>query len=443
MKILRHAKFILPFLLGNIFNCALCAQRTHNVFGYLFGAKEPSLRHGFGNLMQPQESPAPGVARHHSWYDSLTEEAALSLASFQNFWPTHVFGNPQVRNVSAGFFDEHDATDWVVLVAVTVMMVLVDAIVIQPRIKPTSGFSGPGLALCFWLGLGLCFNLYIGFRHGVDDGMKWCNGYLLEWLLSMDNLFVFHLVFHLYKTPAHLLHKALFWGILGAILFRLLFFIALNSLLHVMHWFRYVFGFFLVVSGIQAARDDDEDPDLENSGQVKWLRWLFKDRLMKDPSYEMNGKLFIWKSESQEENALSAMDTAGTANSNSNKARLQISMLVPVIICLELTDIFFAVDSVSAKVAQIPDQYVAYSSSVFAMFGLRSLFFIVENLINRLHLLKYGLCFILVFIGAELLLSDYVRMPATAVCLLLISVFGLCVVLSLIFPQKQEADSRT
>merc|ERR1719265_1275730 len=318
-------------------------------------------------------------------------------------------------------------------------MVLLDALVIQPRIKPvsTSGFSSSGLVLLFWLAMGFCFNLYIGLRHGIEDGMRWCNGYLLEWLLSMDNLFVFHLVFHLYKTPSHLIHKALFWGILGAILFRLLFFITLNSLLHIIHWFRYIFGFFLVISGIQAARDDEDDPDLENSVQVKWLRWLFQNRLMKDPSYDAGGRLFIWKSEEDDH---SATDMNTTTNGKSSKSKLQISMLVPVIICLEFTDIFFAVDSVSAKVAQIPDQYVAYSSSVFAMFGLRALFFIVEDLINRLHLLKYGLCFILVFIGAELILSDYMRLPASAVCLVLMGVFGSCVVLSLLFPPKHETD---
>merc|ERR1719161_1307177 len=95
-------------------------------------------------------------------------------------------------------------------------------------------------------------------------------------------------------------------------------------------------------------------------------------------------------------------------------------MLLPVVLCLEMTDIVFAVDSVSAKVAQIPDQFVAYSSSVFAMFGLRALFFIIEDLVNQLWFLKYGLCFILCFIGAELMAADFVQLPATVVCMVLL-----------------------
>merc|ERR1719271_379303 len=103
-------------------------------------------------------------------------------------------------------------------------------------------------------------------------------------------------------------------------------------------------------------------------------------------------------------------------------------MLVPVIVCLEITDIVFAVDSVSAKVAQIPDVYIAYSSSVLAMFGLRAMFFIVRDLVDMFDMLKYGLCFILVFIGIELLLEDRVQLPAQVVCVLVVSVFLVCAV---------------
>merc|ERR1719213_519978 len=150
---------------------------------------------------------------------------------------------------------------------------------------------------------------------------------------------------------------------------------------------------------------------------IRGLRACLGSRLQE--TYDLEGNGFIVESE----------------------GRWKITLLVYIVICLEVTDVLFAIDSVSAKVAQIPDQYVAYSSSVLALFGLRALFFIVEDLINRLHLLKYGLCFILVFIGAELLLSDYVRLPATAVCLLLISVFGFCVVLSLLFPPKPSQSA--
>merc|ERR1719405_420887 len=110
--------------------------------------------------------------------------------------------------------------------------------------------------------------------------------------------------------------------------------------------------------------------------------------------------------------------------------KLCVTLLVPVVILLEVWDIVFAVDSVSAKVAQIPDQFVAYSSSVFAMFGLRALFFIIEDLVQKLRFLKYGLCFILVFIGFELMLANVVVLPATVVSIVLIVVFSICILLS-------------
>lgn len=443
MRSFQRVAFLVPCLLADFLSPVLGAQRTSIVStGALRSLSmekmDTSLRRGVASQAS-MGVPAPDLRSSRSMlnttgnYDTARIQATMQLAlvAFEEVWPTHVFGDPQHREPSEmGFFGEHDRIDWIALGVATVTMVLLDIKVIQPRNKPTSGMSNAGQVLFLWLSCGLLFNVYICWRHGIQDGMHWCNGYLLEWLLSMDNLFVFHLVFHLYKTPEHLLHKALFWGILGAILFRMLFFITLNELLHVIQWFHYVFGFFLVVSGVQAAREE-EDVDLENSYQVRFLRWLLQNRLMKDPNYEPNGRLWCWKAE----------ESDGTGDTDStSRAKLQISMIVPVIICLEITDIFFAVDSVSAKVAQIPDQYVAYSSSVFAMFGLRALFFIVEDLINRLHLLKYGLCFILVFIGFELLLSDYMRLPASAVCLVLMGVFGSCVVLSLLFPPKHEID---
>merc|ERR550514_2592922 len=118
--------------------------------------------------------------------------------------------------------------------------------------------------------------------------------------------------------------------------------------------------------------------------------------------------------------------------SSNNKGPIRFTLLFVVICCLEITDIMFAADSVSAKVAQIPDQYLAYTSSVFAMFALRALFFIIEYLVKYFALLKYGLCLILVFIGIELIFADYVQLPASVVCLFLVVVFGLCVALSVL-----------
>merc|ERR1719235_856375 len=109
-------------------------------------------------------------------------------------------------------------------------MILFDALVLRPWFK--TGLRASMLLLLWWIGVGMLFNVYIWVRHGATDGFMWCSGYLLEWLLSMDNLFVFHLIFRVFKTPEKLLHKALFWGFVGAVLFRMLFFVALAQLLY-------------------------------------------------------------------------------------------------------------------------------------------------------------------------------------------------------------------
>lgn len=349
----------------------------------------------------------------------------IALCSTDEFnWPTHIFGEPRSRHPN-GLWGIHDKVDWTVLAFSTILLIVLDFSVLRPWFESTSmrGLYRTMPVLVAWVFAGLLFNCYIGWRHGFHDAVSWFNGYLLEWLLSMDNIFVFHLVFKLYKTPEHLLSKALFWGVGGAILCRMIFFVTLNSLLNVVHWFYYVFGAFLIYSGFQAAHDGEDEDELADSWVVRSLRWLLDGFLMPAPHYDMEGRLIIW-----------TKDKAGHAST------IQISMLVPVIICLELTDIFFAVDSVSAKVGQIPDQFVAYSSSVFAMFGLRALFFIIEDLVHRLRFLKYGLCFILIFIGAELMLANVVDLPATVVCIVLTSVFTFCVGLSVLIPESKEEE---
>jgi len=242
---------------------------------------------------------------------------------------------------------------------------------------------------------------------GERKALEWCAGYVLEWMLSMDNLFVFHLIFQTYQTPSHQVHKAVFVGVIGAIVMRMLFFMVVSTLLHVFHWIRIPFGFLLIWSGIEAAKGADDDVDVKDTALVRGLKWCLGSYLSE--GYDESGcRLFVWDS-----------------------GQCQVTLLFIVVACLEFTDIVFALDSVSAKVAQIPDQYIAFSSSVIAMFGLRAMFFVMQDLVEMFDLLQYGLCIILVFIGAELLLSQYVHLAASVVCILILSVFVCCIAGSL------------
>lgn len=346
---------------------------------------------------------------------SVSESAVLEDVNFikeTTQWHGDVFGAPKDRDLGLQFFSSTKWDEWLILGFTVIVLMILDHLIIRH-------ISGNVTALCFWIFLALIFNSLVWYRQGREAGLMWFSGYFLEWLLSMDNLFVFVLIFRVYATPKVLLHKALFLGIFGAVVFRMFFFMALSSLLHMLHWVRFIFGALLIYSGVQAARDDDDDLNPEDLWIVRGLKYCLGPRLLERYDLE-KAALFIWED-----------------------GKAQATLLVPVIVCLEVTDILFAVDSVSAKVAQIPDYYLAYSSSCIAMFGLRAMFFIIEDLVGCFELLKYGLCFILVFIGVELMVEDYVKLPAQVVCVVIFSVFLVCTAGSTIrhFLQRQKSPA--
>jgi tellurite resistance protein TerC len=269
-----------------------------------------------------------------------------------------------------------------------------------------------------WVVIALIFNGIVWSRKGRTAAFEWATGYLLEWMLSMDNLFVFHLVFQTYKTPEKQIHKAVFVGIIGAVVMRMLFFMVVSTLLRLFGWFRWPFGALLIYSGIEAARsEDDEDEDISDRRLIRSLKWCLGSRLHED--YDPDGEAcFIWDKES---------------------GKLKVTILVMVITCLEFADILFALDSVSAKIAQIPDQYIAFSSSVIAMYGLRAMFFIIQDLVHMFELLKYGLCLILIFIGVELMFAKYLHLASSTVCILIVGIFVVCIIASRAMKFKEES----
>jgi len=299
----------------------------------------------------------------------------------------------EFRNRGTGHLDK------MILSATVCILVLIDFAFFQNL--NIEGFRGHAAMVCFWVFIGLAYNAMIFELHGKYAGIEWFSGYALEWLLSMDNLFVFHLIFKVYGTPKEVIHKALFCGIFGAVLSRMCFFAVITSLLKFVHWIRFVFGILLIYSGVQAAHEDDE-PEVADTAPMRFLKACLGPRLV--DQYDTEGK--------------------GVFMFCGNK--LYFTLLLPVIFCLEVTDLLFALDSVTAKSAQIPDYWISVSSSVLAMFGLRAMFFIIQDLVDCFDMLKYGLCFILVFIGLELMISDYVKLSPQVVLIVILSVFLVC-----------------
>merc|ERR1719408_229343 len=187
-------------------------------------------------------------------------------------------------------------------------------------------------------------------------------------------------------------------------------FFALGFMMHSIHYVQFLFGFILIYAGVQAIHGDDEDQDPNDLIFIRLLKRCLGDRLLENYDTQ-NQALFIWHPET---------------------GRLCATLLVPLIVCIELSDPIFAVDSVSAKVAQIPNQYIAYSSSVLAILGLRAMYFVIDDLVRYFDTLKYGVCFILVFIGVELMMSTKFQLPDWIVCVVILSVFNFCIVLSVI-----------
>lgn len=345
-------------------------------------------------------------------------------------WKTAIFiierYKEEILDYSPEFalFRSEDGLEWTIFTLVFFALLLFDNFVLH-RKEEILSFGRACLYTCFWVVCAGIFNLYIYFTEGEEAAFAWGTGYLLEWMLSLDNLFVFHLVFKMYKTPDHLKHKPLFYGIIGAIVFRMIFFIVEESLFHAVWWMHIVFGVFLVYTGIRSAATDDDDDDPRNNFLVSWI--ASKIPLIND--YDTaGGRFFVCVPKSQ--NGEETDDDKMTAPRP--RHQVKATLLVLVVICLEITDVVFAVDSVSAIVAQIPDLYLAYTACVFAMLGLRASFFVIDELVRMFSLLKYGVSMILVFIGIKLMVGKQLHVSNAMMLLILVGTVGVCVVGSIV-----------
>jgi len=271
---------------------------------------------------------------------------------------------------------------WVGFNLFIVAMLALDLLVFNK--KPHEVKVREALAWCgVWVSMAAIFNIGVYFFKGKQAALEFLAGYLIEESLSVDNLFVFLVIFSYFKVPKIYQHKILFWGILGAIVMRAAFIIGGISLIKNFHFIIYVFGAFLVYTGIKMVTEKDKEIHPENN---IFLR-LFRRFMPVTHSYE-DGKFFVVK----------------------NGVKYATPMFV-VLIVVESTDLLFAVDSVPAILAITHDPFIVYSSNIFAILGLRALYFALAGTIHLFHYLHYGLSAILVFVGVKMLISDFYRIP--------------------------------
>jgi len=368
-------------------------------------------------------------------------------------------------------FRAEDWAAWVVFSIVFAALIVFDNVVLHGTARAMTIGRAFAYTL-FWVACACGFCGWVYWSRGQDQAFMWMSGYMLEWMLSFDNLFVFHMIFSVYQTPDHLKHRPLYLGICGAIVFRLAFIFVGEFLMHAMMFMHFVFGGFLIYTGIKTATGDDEDEDPSQQPLVQWLT----RRVPFVPVYDNSGAFFVRVSvdangqavvpdatveqprESTESTSIAAEAGTtgaagyGTVDFSSSKAiaaaghgrgQLRATMLFLVVCCLEISDILFAVDSVSAIVAQVNDLFLAYTSAVFAMLGLRAMFFIIDVLAQVFTLLKYGVSLVLCFIGAKLILSHVYHIPPGIVCMVLVSAIGLSMVASVVQDRWNEAVLRS
>jgi tellurite resistance protein TerC len=261
-----------------------------------------------------------------------------------------------------------------------------------------------------WITLAMLFNLFIYQYFGKQQAIEFFTGYIIEKSLSVDNIFVFILIFSYFQVPTSYQHKVLFWGILGALVMRVIFIFAGIELIHRFHWLIYIFGAFLIFTGVRMVVAGDVKIEPDKNPVVRLIRKIFP------VTSNFEGDRFFVR----------------------RNAKLWATPLFVVVILVETTDLIFAVDSIPAILAITDDPFIVYTSNVFAILGLRSLYFAISGIEKYFHYLKYGLAAILVFVGTKMCLSDYYKIPIEVSLTVIVSVLAIAILASVIFPEKRD-----
>lgn len=263
-----------------------------------------------------------------------------------------------------------------------------------------------------WFGLAIIFNIGVVLFHerGAEAGLEFFTGFLVEKSLSIDNVFVFILIFNYFHVPPAYQHKVLFWGIVGAIILRVIFIVGGLALMERFHWTIYVFGTFLVATGIGMMRKKESKYDPKKN----WLINNFRRFFPVTERYE-NNRFFTRQ-----------------------EGRLWATPLFIVLLAIESSDIIFAADSIPAIFAITPDPFIVYTSNIFAMLGLRALYFAVAGFMQMFYFLHYGFASIILILGVKMLLGDLYKIPVEASLMLIIVILLVCVIVSLLRPRRAD-----
>ncbi len=293
-------------------------------------------------------------------------------------------------------------------------MLVVDLVVVQRRHRAMK-FREALLWSAIWVVLAAAFAAFIYTQRGHQAALEFTTGYLVELALSVDNLFVFLLIFRYFQVPAGSQRSVLFWGILGALVMRGIFISAGVALIQRFHFLIYIFGAFLVFIGMRLFREEEKEIEPEKNFVLRLVRKLLP------VTKEFHGERFLVR------------------KSAGHRGGLYATPLLITLIMVETTDVIFATDSIPAILAITRDGFIVYTSNVFAILGLRAMYFALAGLMDAFHYLNYGLAVVLMFIGAKMLASGYYEIPTLWALVVVVSVLGIAIGASLMFPKKKVA----
>ncbi|MEW6048108.1 MAG: TerC family protein [Bacillota bacterium] len=302
---------------------------------------------------------------------------------------------------------------WVGFTGLVLALILLDLGVFHRKAHAMSYREALRMSV-WWIALALAFNAGVYVAFGRQPALEFLAGYLIEKALSVDNLFVFLVIFSLFGVPAMYQHRVLYWGIVGAIAMRAAFILVGAALLSRFHWMVFVFGGFLVLTGIKMLLHRNAEPRPERNVLFRLFR-----RFVPAVS-EYHGARFTVR----------------------QGGRRFATPLLLVLVLIEATDLVFAVDSIPAIFAVTRDPFIVYTSNIFAILGLRALYFLLAGLMDRFRYLKVGLSFVLVFVGIKMLVSDLYKVPIGVSLAVIAILLGASVVASLRYPPAAATRMR-
>lgn len=271
---------------------------------------------------------------------------------------------------------------WLGFTSLVLVFLLLDLYVFHRKVHEVS-IKEAAIWSAIWIGLALLFNVGIYFLSGQEAALQFFTGYLIEKSLSVDNIFIFVLIFTSFRVPALYQHRVLFWGVLGAFVMRALLILAGAALLETFHWVFYLFGAFLLFTSLRLFLQKEQHIQPEKQPVVRLVRRF----VPVTDEYERE-HFFVRRA-----------------------GHLWVTPLLLVLLLIETTDLIFALDSIPAIFAITRDPFIVYTSNVFAILGLRSLYFVLAGTVQHFYYLKTGLAVVLIYVGLKMLLSDLVHVP--------------------------------